>query len=99
MPLQCVEEGTYALGFRGQLLWSSTGGNEVPEVTSRPPATEGGSPTSEKSSSRRLNSCEPAGGHFDDVDDLRPCSRSGYPAFSQDDDLDDLEDDDPTSKF
>ena len=42
MPLQCVEEGTYPLGFRGQLLWSSTGGNEVPEVTSRPPATEGG---------------------------------------------------------
>jgi hypothetical protein len=30
---QCVKEGTYPLAFRGQLLWSGTGGSEVQGVT------------------------------------------------------------------
>lgn len=42
MRLQCLKEETYPLAFRGQLLWSGTGRNEVPEIMRRPPATEGG---------------------------------------------------------
>jgi hypothetical protein len=38
---QCVEQGTHPLAFRGQLLWSGTGGSEVHGVTRSPPATEG----------------------------------------------------------